>query len=499
VRVFKVSALPQSVLLRKHSPTPALVDPIVCWQALRSRDPRFDGRFFAGVVTTHIYCRTICPVPLKKPENIRWFATAEDAEGAGWRPCKRCNPQISPDAAAWRGTGSVVSRALKLVLDGDLDSNGVDSLADRVGMGPRHLRRLFVQHVGTSPLKIAQMRRAYAASGLLAKRNLPLSDIAFRAGFKSVRQFNEVMQAAFGASPSQLRHGVTNLSVAAPDGGIELHLSYRPPLHAASLMAFLKQRAIPVVEKIEHDCYRRTIEVDGEIGELEIRFDDRRPRIKVRVKLRRHTLLVTVVERVRRMFDVGADPIRISNQLSVDARLEELVRSRPGLRIPGAWRGFETAVKAILGESLTGAASAKQVAKLVETFGQQVRSEGDLSHLFPTPEALAHADLELAGIRGPEAMAIRALAESICGGQIDLEDSKGPAEMISRLKGTPGIDESTASYIAMRALGEPDTFALAPRELGFSSATASWTKFLTTAERWRPWRSYAALYLARDL
>jgi AraC family transcriptional regulator, regulatory protein of adaptative response / DNA-3-methyladenine glycosylase II len=496
---YKVSALSQSTLLTKNSLPAGPIDPMVCWQALRSRDPRFDGRFFAGLVTTRIYCRTICPVPLNKPENIRWFALAAEAEYAGFRPCRRCNPRISPHAPAWRGTGAVVSRALKLILDGDLDSSKVDALAYRVGMGPRHLRRLFLQHVGISPLKIAQTRRAYAANHLVADTGLPLADIAFRAGFKSVRQFNEIMQTTFGASPSQLRHSMSNPTAPAPNGGIVVHLAYRPPLDWKALIAFLGKRATPGVEKIELDCYRRTIELEGDIGELEIRLDDKRPRLRVRVNLRRYTHLVKVVDRVRRLFDVDADPIQISNHLSRDSRLKELVRSRPGLRIPGAWRGFELAVKAILGESLTAAAPTQLLASLVRAFGRQSMSGNELTHLFPTSADLAQADLGLAGIKGARAIAIRGLAESVCKGKIDFEASCDRAGKLSHLLKILGIDEATANYIVMRAFGEPDVFALEARDFGFSSTMGSWSKFVRTTERWRPWRSYAASHLGRDL
>ncbi len=476
----------------------ASVDPTVCWQALRSRDSRFDGRFFAGVVTTRVYCRTICPVPLNKPENIRWFATAADAESAGLRPCKRCKPQVSPGAPAWLGTGAVVSRALKLILDGNLDASKVDALAYRVGMGPRHLRRLFLQHVGASPLKIAQMRRAYAASRLVAKTRLPFADIALRAGFNSVRQFNEVMQATFGASPSQLRHSMNKQSAPAPDSGIVVHLSYRPPLKWEALMTFMAKRATPGVEKIERDCYRRTIEVDGDIGELDVRLDEKQSRLKVRVSLQRHTHLAKVVERVRRLFDLGADPIQIASHLSDDSRLKDLVQSCRGLRIPGAWDGFELAVKAILGDSLTASVPARLLSELVRNFGRRITSGGEPDYLFPTAEVLAKADLESLGIGASREFEIRELAKAVAGNEITFEAPYQVSDLVSRLLKIPGVDETTASYIALRAFGEPDTFPLPQSSLGCSSAldrTSAWLNFLRTTQCWRPWRSYAALYL----
>jgi AraC family transcriptional regulator, regulatory protein of adaptative response / DNA-3-methyladenine glycosylase II len=493
-----VSALPQSALL--GIPPAALVDPVVCWQALRSRDPRFDGKFFAGVVTTRIYCRTICPVPLNKAENIRWFATAADAQDAGFRPCRRCNPRISPHSPAWRGTAAVVSRALKLILDGDLDSSKVDALAYRVGMGPRHLRRLFLQHVGASPLKIAQTRRAHAANRLVAKTSLPLSEIPFRAGFKSVRQFNQVMLATFGASPTQLRHSKSIPSAPLPYGGIVFHLSYRPPLNWKALIAFLEKRPTPGVEKVGPDSYRRAIEIGGEIGELEVRLDDKRPRLRVRVNLPRHTHLVEVVERVRCLFDLDADSIQISNHLSGDSRLKELVRSRPGLRLPAAWDGFELGVKAILGDSLAASASSEIVAALVSRFGRQINSGGELDHLFPTAAVLAQADLESVGIRDSRAHSIRELAKAVCEKELAFEAPYQTSSLVPRLVKIPGIDETIANYIAMRAFRDPDTFPLTQSALKFPPMQdRTWMKFLGTTEKWRPWRSYAALYLSSGL
>ncbi len=301
------------------------LDPAICWQALRSRDPRFDGRFFAGLQTTRVYCRSTCPVPLHKPENVRWFPSAASAEAAGFRPCRRCRPHTSPGTPAWFGTSSVVSRALKLIFAGGLDFGDVEELAGHVGLGARHLRRLFVQHVGASPARVARTRRVHFARSLVEESDLSITKIAFYSGFKSIRQFNHAMRAAFGQSPSELRLMRETPSVAEHHGGITLFVRYRPPFDWPALIDYLTPNATPGVEVVETDRYRRTIEIDGEAGEIEVRPDHIEPRLKVEVRLTNLGPLFQVIERVRRMFDVGADPLQITQHLSRFSRLKPLV------------------------------------------------------------------------------------------------------------------------------------------------------------------------------
>lgn len=260
------------------------LDPAICWQAIRSRDPRFDGRFFAGVRTTRVYCRPICPVPLKKPENLRWFPSAASAEAAGFRPCRRCRPHTSPGTPAWFGTSSIVSRALKLIFNGGLDESDVEGLAGHVGLGARHLRRLFVQHLGASPARVAQTRRTHFARRLIEETDLPITKIAFYSGFRSIRQFNHSMRAAFDQSPSELRRRYETPKTHGHKGGIVLFVAYRPPFDWKAIADFLKPSATPGVEVVQTNCYRRTIEVDGEPGEIEIRPDGVEPRLRAEVK-----------------------------------------------------------------------------------------------------------------------------------------------------------------------------------------------------------------------
>jgi AraC family transcriptional regulator of adaptative response / DNA-3-methyladenine glycosylase II len=474
--------------------------PAICWQALCSRDPRFDGRFFAGVQTTRVYCRSTCPIPLHKPENVRWFPSAASAEAAGYRPCKRCRPHTSPGTPAWFGTSSVVSRALKLIFNGGLDSGDVEELAGHVGLGARHLRRLFVQHLGASPARVARTRRIHFARSLIEESDLSITKIAFYSGFRSIRQFNHSMQAAFGQSPSELRRTCETPSVKQHQGFITLFVAYRPPFDWTALINFLAPKAIPGVEVIESDCYRRTIAIDGEVGEMEVRPDNSGPRLRVDVRLSNLGPLFQVIERVRRMFDVGADPLQITRHLSCSSRLKPLVEKRPGLRVPGVWDGFEFAVLSTLEAQLTGRNPERVIGSLVKTFGTPLKSSTPaLNHLFPQPEQLAEADLSIVGIRGGCARAIRTLARSVLGKRLTFDTSRSLEDALSRLCAVRGLDERERDYIAMRVFGEPDAFPpwdhMLRRAVSADGTPVIPAQLLGISEPWRPWRAYAAMHL----
>jgi AraC family transcriptional regulator, regulatory protein of adaptative response / DNA-3-methyladenine glycosylase II len=456
----------------------------VCWQAVYSRDARFDGRFFAGAVTTRVYCRSICPVPFARPSNILWFASAAAAETAGFHPCRRCRSAASPGTPAWLGTSAVVSRALRLIGEGALDRGNIEELAGRVGLGPRHLRRLFVEHLGASPVQIAITRRVHFARNLIEETNLPITELAACAGFRSIRQFNHAMRATTGGSPTELRRLRNVSQMPAPRPGLLIRLAYRPPFHWPGLLAFLASRAIACVESVHADAYRRTIEIDGVVGTIEVRQDAAERQLLVNIELPRYESLMQVVERVRRIFDLAADPFQIASQLSRDATLRPLVANNPGLRVPGIWDGLEAAVRAILGERMPHKAPGAALARLVKTFGRLVKtSNAELTHLFPGAEDLAEADLALAGIREEPAAAIRALARAVLKGELTFEASMDLPDAIARVRVVPGINQPMADYIAMRAFGEPDAFPV-------SAAT-----FAPASEGWRPWRAYAAMHL----
>ena len=476
------------------------LDPAICWQAIYSRDRRFDGRFFAGVRTTRIYCRPICPVPLRRPENVQWFVSAASAEAAGFRPCKRCRPHASPGTPAWSGTSSVVSRALKLIFNGGLDSEDVEELAGHVGLGARHLRRLFGQHLGASPVQIARTRRVHFARSLIEETDLSITKIAFYSGFKSIRQFNHAMRPAFDQSPSEVRRSYKTPQTKQYRDGITLFVAYRPPFDWQSLINFLKPRATPGVEVIGTGSYRRTIEIKGEPGEIEIRPDDAEPGLRVQVKLASHEHLLEVIERVRRMFDVGADPLQIANHLSRFPQLKSLIESRPGMRVPGVWDEFEFAVRTILDYQLPNQNSVELIRELVSVFGTPIKSSIiGLNHLFPQPAHLAKADLSVVGIRAGGAKAITALARAVVEGEFKFGTSKSLEDTLSRIGSIRGIGERESHHIAMRAFGEPDAFPFYDHELRRAISDKRYpvspAELLRISEPWRPWRAYAAMHL----
>ena len=463
---------------------PGAPQPDLCWQAVYSRDARFDGRFFAGAVTTRVYCRSICPVPFAKPGNIRWFASAAAAETAGFHPCRRCRSAASPGTPAWLGTSAVVSRALRLIAEGALDSGSIDDLAGRVGMGSRHLRRLFVEHLGASPVRIAITRRVHFARNLIEETNLPITELAGYAGFRSIRMFNHAMRSTTGESPSQLRRLRSVSQSQSSQPGLIIRLAYRPPFHWPRLLEFLAARAIAGVESVQAGVYRRTIEIDGVTGAIEVRQDAAERQLVVNMQLSRYECLMQVVERVRRIFDLAADPFQIASQLSRDSGLKPLLAASPGLRVPGIWDGFEAAVRTALGERMHQGAPKKQLARFVRTFGKPVRTSiPGLTHIFPAPRDLAEADLVPAGIRDRTASTIRALARAVFRGNLTFDASINLQDAKARVRVVPGISPVMAEYIAMRAFGEPDAFPL------------STTGLPRAEECWRPWRAYAAMYL----
>jgi AraC family transcriptional regulator of adaptative response / DNA-3-methyladenine glycosylase II len=476
------------------------IDPKTCWQAVSSRDRRFDGRFFFGVLTTGVYCRPICPGPTAKLANVRWYPSAASAEAAGFRPCRRCRPHTSPGTPAWLGTSAVVSRALKLISEGALDVGDVDALAERVGLGSRHLRRLFVQHLGASPVRIASTRRVHFARNLLDQTDLPITRISSYSGFGRVRQFNNAMRITFGMSPSELRKLHSGIKKTGGHGGITLFLPYRPPFDWHTIICFLATRATPGTEVIEEETYRRTIEIEGQAGEIEVSNEPDESRLRVRLTLPSYEQLMLVVERVRRIFDLGADPLQITNHLAQDSRLGKILKARPGLRMPGVWDAFELGVRAVLGQQLTFVDSKPVITRLVRTFGRPIKTAAPrLTRLFPRPEVLATADLSSIGMPPARAETLRALARATWQGKLNPAVCTSLDDIVSRLCAIPGMGLRRANYIAMRAFGEPD--ALPANDLGLRRVLSSGRtppsedEFLKLAENWRPWRAYAAIYL----
>jgi AraC family transcriptional regulator, regulatory protein of adaptative response / DNA-3-methyladenine glycosylase II len=466
-----------------QSPTPAgdqELEPDICWQAMRSRDRRFDGRFFVAATTTGIYCRPICPIPFAKPNNIALFPCAAAAEAAGFRPCRRCHPETAPGTPAWLGTSAVVSRALRLIWAGALDGQGVDQLAERVGIGSRQLRRLFIQYLGVPPVKIASTHRVHFARNLIEQTDMPMAEIAVNAGFKSIRQFNHAVRTTAGQSPSELR-GMRGELPMSRQGEFVMRLQYRPPFDWSAVIAFLRDRATPGIEVVGESRYRRTVEIDGKAGVIDVRLDSKNTCLVVRMVLPRYEGLLRVVERVRRIFDLAADPLQIAAHLSGDPMLKPLLDKHPGLRVPGVWDGFEVAVRTVLGQSMTAVDSNSTAGELVRRFGRPAgTSVHGLTHLFPRPEDLARADLAPLGITRSRAESIKALACALCKNQFMLESSRSLPDTLSRLTAVEGITIEMANYIAMRVCGEPDAFPLSGP---------------SREEAWRPWRAYAAMHL----
>jgi len=478
------------------------LDPDVCYRALRSHDARFDGRFFVAVRTTKIYCRPICPAPPVKRENAIFFASAAAAQEAGFRPCLRCRPENSPDFACWNGTSSTVSRALTLIAGGALDESALDGLAERLGVGERQLRRLFQQHLGVSPIAVAQTRRVLFAKQLIADTRMPLAEVAFASGFGSVRRFNTTFQQLFRKPPRELRRIHVKAQGEAPAaGGIAITLPFAQPYDFEAMLRFLAARAIPGVELVADNSYRRTISLNGEHGTVEVALNTARTALSAKIQFPQVGALSAIVGRLKRVFDLGADPTAIASHLSADPRLAPLVAARPGLRVPGAWDGFELAVRAVLGQQITVSAATKLAGKLVAAHGEPFANDCGLTHVFPSPEKLAGHDLRLLGMPSNRATALSSLATAFAADQRLLHHcARGLDDAVLRLRALPGIGEWTAQYIAMRALREPDAFPAA--DIGLMRAMADRKgvrptplQLLTQAERWRPWRAYAALYL----
>lgn len=477
------------------------LDPAACYRALEARDARFDGRFFVGVLTTGIYCRPVCPARTARRENVRFFPSAAAAQEAGFRPCLRCRPETAPEHGAWRGTSNTVSRGLALIARGELDGDGasVERLAERLGVGERQLRRLFEQHLGASPNAVAQTRRVLFAKQLLAETALSMSDVAFASGFGSVRRFNETFQKLYGRPPSALRRRGLALraGAAAP---VTVRLRYRPPFEWERSLEHLEARALDGVERVDERGYARTLREDGALGSVEVTHLADVQSLAVTVRCASVRALPRVVERVRRVFDLGADLGRIGEHLSLDPLLGPEVARRPALRVLGGWDGFELAVRAILGQQVSLAAGRRLAERLVRLAGVPALAGAGLTRAFPTPEELLRADLEKLGMPGARRASLRALARATLDDPGLFDAGATAAETVERLRRVRGVGPWTAEYIALRAVREPDAFPAGDRGLqrgygAIAGVEPSAVELERLSERWRPWRAYAATHL----
>lgn len=475
------------------------LDREVCYRALQTRDARFDGRFYTAVVSTGIYCRPVCPARTPKIDNCLFLPSAGAAHQMGFRPCLRCRPEIAPGLAGWRGTASTVSRALGLIAEGGFDEDGADELANRLGVGARHLRRLFDRHVGASPVSVAQAHRILFAKKLIGETSLSMTEIAMASGFGSVRRFNAVFHETYGRAPSDLRS-----SKRAPGDGepaVVLKLPFSPPYDWAVMLAFLGARAIPGVEAADGERYTRTFEVGAATGRLEVRAVARANHLLATIHTSDVKVLGAVVNRLRRVFDLDCDIAAVDEHLARDRALAKSVKERPGVRVPGAFDPFELAVRAVLGQQVSVRAATTFAGRLVARLGRPlaVESGAGPAMLFPRAEVVAEADLTNIGLTKARAATLNALA-SACAKRPELLEGAGTLdETVAELCALPGIGAWTAQYIAMRALREPDAFPAS--DLGLMKAMEtkagrpSPAALALRAEAWRPWRAYAALRL----
>ncbi|MBP2704718.1 helix-turn-helix domain-containing protein [Microbispora sp. RL4-1S] len=493
-----------------------------CYLAVSARDPRFDGRFYTAVSTTGIYCRPICPARTPARTNVSFYRYAAAAEAAGFRPCRRCRPEVSPGDPGWNVRADLVGRALRLIDDGVADDGGVAGLARRLHVTERHLHRLFVAELGTGPLAVARTRRLLLAKRLLTETSLPMADVAFAAGFGSVRQFNAAMKESYRFAPSDLRKAVGPLATTEPPAVLTplvLRLAYRRPYDAQSVLRFLAARAIPGVEAVTWTA-GPTPEVAGYSRAVPggwITLAPARDHIRLTVRTDQTRQLSRIVSRCRRLLDLDADPEAITSALGSTA-LAPLVEARPGLRVPGAFDGLEMAVRAVVGQQISVAGARTLLGRITARTGVPVRDlpeesgtdrpqtgepqsgepqAGDavpeVGTLFPPADRLAGADLTGLGLTGRRTATIRALAEAVADGRLDLDGAEDPADTRAKLLDLPGIGPWTAGYIALRSLRDPDAWP--DNDLVLDKTMADLGIAPREAEGWRPWRAYAALHL----
>lgn len=466
----------------------------VCSRARLARDARFDGKFYIGVHSTRIYCRPICHARASREENVCYFSTAAAAAAAGFRPCLRCRPECSPGTPAWAGTKTTVARALRLLNESSLQEGGVEALAGHLGVGSRHLRRLFLRHLGATPRDIAQTRRLHFAKKLIDETRLPMTQIALASGFGTVRRFNAAIRSIYNRTPTQIRALARHKPLDAKNQ-YEFTLVFRRPYSWRYVLGFLAAHALPGVEAVDGGRYRRTISVNGNAGFIEVCPDEARDALRVRVQIDEPGFLFAIIERVRAMFDLDADWPIVENTLKVDPLLASLIAADPGRRVAGCFDNFELTVRAILRQRTRPAKVSALLRHLVATFGRPYTPAEHLTHLFPAPESLCEADLENTGICKAPADSIRAVARAARAGQILFDRIGDGSSFLQALAECPGIGAEAIEYVAMRALHDTDAFPIPLRKLR-RSLNVTDTEVHERSLGWRPWRAYAAAYLS---
>lgn len=489
------------------------LDRRTCERASRARDPRFDGRFFIGVTTTRIYCRPICPAVAPRPAHKHYFPTAAAAAEAGFRPCLRCRPEAAPGTPAWMGTSTTVRRGLALIQAGALDEGSVDELAVRLGVGARHLHRLFVQHLGASPIAVAQTRRLHFAKRLLDETDLGMTEIALAAGFGSVRRFNDAFRSTYQRSPSAIRRGrgepalvrggSANGRRPVADDALRFRLAYRPPYDFDGVLGFLATRAVPGVEAVAGAVYRRVVRAGGQLGTIAVRHVATARAVELELRHPDPQVAFGVVQRVRALFDLAADPAPIALAFRDDPALAACVATAPGQRLPGAFDPFELAVRAVLGQQVSVAAARTFAARLAARHGSALITPAEgLTHAFPEATTLAAARLDGLGLTGARVRTLQGLAHAVAVGQLRFDDD--PADVRRALLALPGFGPWTVEYVMLRGVGDPDAFPAGDLGLRKAAAAAgrapvSERELAARAESWRPWRGYAVFHLWRSL
>ncbi|MEV1051894.1 AlkA N-terminal domain-containing protein [Streptomyces sp. NPDC049887] len=473
-----------------------------CVRAVRSRDSRFDGWFFTAVLTTRIYCRPSCPAVPPKAENMTFHPSAAACQQAGFRACKRCRPDTSPGSPEWNARADAVARAMRLIQDGVVDREGVTGLAARLGYSTRQVERQLLAEVGAGPLALARAQRAQTARILVETTSLPMAEVAFAAGFSSIRTFNDTVREVFALAPGELRTRATTrrggAPVPAPPGVLTLRLPFRTPLNPDNLFGHLAATAVPGVEEWRDGAYRRTLTLPN--GHGIVSLSPRPDHIECRLSLTDHRDLTFAISVCRRMLDLDADPVAVDDQLRTDPLLAPLVDKAPGRRVPRTVDAAEFAVRAVLGQQVSTAAARTHAARLVRAHGTPVQDpEGGLTHLFPAPEALAGVDPDTLAFPRSRRTTLTTLFGALADGTLRLGPDSDWDEARARLSALPGFGPWTVEAIAMRALGDPDAFPVtdlgvrhAAAALGLPPTPAALTR---RAAAWRPWRAYAVQYL----
>jgi len=467
-----------------------------CYRAVRSKDARFDGWFVTAVTSTGIYCRPSCPALTPKRANVRFLPSAAAAQRAGFRACKRCRPDASPGSPEWNLRADAVGRAMRLIRDGAVEREGVTGLARRLGFSERHLHRQLVAELGAGPLALARAQRAQTARLLIETTTLPFTDVAFAAGFPSIRQFNETVREVFASTPTQLRRGAARNGHGDATTGLALRLRRRAPFDATALLAFLGARAVPGVEAWDPDgpAYRRVLALPHGPGVATLAPGDA-DHVVCELRLADLRDLAAAVQRCRRLLDLDADPVAIDEALAADTLLAPLVRAAPGRRVPGAVDGAELAVRAVLGQQVSVAGARTLAGRLTAALGEPLPeglADDRLTHAFPTAAAIASADSAALPLTRARTHALRALSSALADGLLALDPGADRAATREGLLTLPGIGPWTAEYVAMRALGDPDAFPAA--DLGVKKAIERLGRD-PDPDRWRPWRAYAVQHL----